>query len=341
MLSSKPSSSSSKKKKTPTLNKVVNYDMRVKYLELKRNKFWHLAEETRRLYAAKNPNDVISNDFNDAYIKMNNVPPISAFRIKERASYSYHKNNAFQWKQNKPIREFPPNATVQMITEEDFKKIHRCINPVELLTISEENQCRFNFTIEEKKGRPMYEMYNYSDATEDEEDDEKSTSSDEQHKKKMKYTYTPHRIVAPPEYPFSYYRLKKNQRCGHCHQVGKNCHNVRYGPYLAASLARFHREHAESYNEHDAVRHFLEGYRWLSEFEDGHLEQNKIKARSEDVVMPECITYDSLVFALNSVEWTVMWGLNETKSGKVKSKNDDSTSKIDKYCKNKLDVNED
>ena len=45
----------------------------------------------------------------------------------------------------------------------------------------------------------MYEMYNYSDATDDkEEDKDKSDSTDDQGKKKMKYSYTPHRIVAPP-----------------------------------------------------------------------------------------------------------------------------------------------
>ena len=176
-------------------------------------------------------------------------------------------------------------------------------------------------------------MYNYSNATEDEEDSEDhSDSSDKQHKKKAKYSYIPHHIVAPPEYPFAYYRLKKNQRCGHCHQIGKNCHNVHYGPFLAASLARFHKENSESYNEHDAVKYFIDGYYWLVEFEEGHLANNKIKARSQDVHLPECITFDSLGFALNSVEWTVIWGLNEDKIKKPKAVKNDAkdTNDIDK-----------
>ena len=71
------------------------------------------------------------------------------------------------------------------------------------------------------------------------------------------------------------------------------------------------------------MKHFQDGYRWLTEFEHGHLKDNKIKSRSQDVILPECITFNSLVFALNCVEWTVMWGLNEEKIEKPKAMKDD------------------
>ena len=209
----KPSASTNKRKNIPPLSKVVSNDSRIKYLHLKRNKFWHIAEEMRRLYASKSPDDVLTNDFNTAYVKMHHIPPLSAFRIKEKATYSYYPNSMHGWKENKGPRD--PNSKVQLVTEEDFKKIHRCLHPVELISVSEAGQFRFNFTIEEKKGMPMYEMYNHSDTTDDEEEDEdQSDSTDDQGKKKMKYSYTPHRIVAPPEYPFLYYRLKKTNVVG-------------------------------------------------------------------------------------------------------------------------------
>ena len=53
--------------------------------------------------------------------------------------------------------------------------------------------------------------------------------------------------------------------------------NVQYRPYLTSALAGFHREHVDSYNEHDAARYFLEVYCWLAEFEDGHLEKKTSK----------------------------------------------------------------
>ena len=48
----------------------------------------------------------------------------------------------------------------------------------------------------------------------------------------------------------------------------------------------------------------------MFEFED-YLESRKIEGMPDSFIIPECMLFDSLVFALNSVEWSIMWGHNE------------------------------
>ena len=329
------------KRDTQSFEKVLNYDTNKRYLALKRMKFWHLVEETRRNFDQTTPSEAMVKGFNTEYVQMHNVPPLSAFRIKANSAYSYHKN--YERKEGKglvPIRGIPvdPSKRVNVIGDKEFEELEQIVNPAKLLCIRDEDQEKFNFTIEEKQGRPMYEM---DDTNEYPSSSDEDTKDQQKKKTKIKLTYTPRRIVAPLEYPFAYYRLKKNETCFYCYGVGKDCHNIRFGPYLAALVARFYREHSDWYNEHDAARFFLESYRVLTEFEDNYLEENKIKAESNDVKMPECIVFDRLVFALNSVEWTVMWGLNERRMDspppplkKLKAKNDKTTTTNDS------DVNE-
>ena len=114
----------------------------------------------------------------------------------------------------------------------------------------------------------------------------------------------------PPEYPFVYYCVKKDKVCEHCDHVGRECHNILYGDFLAAVVARYHCEYPYTYNEHDAAGLFIDQYRVLAEFER-HLDESKLGGESGKLALPECVAFDSFVFALNSVEWSIMWEINE------------------------------
>ena len=111
---------------------------------------------------------------------------------------------------------------------------------------------------------------------------------------------------------FRYLRLKKDKKCPNCERVRKECHKIRYGSFLAAVVARFHNEHQEAYNEHDAVCIFLETYMNIAEFDD-YIDDLRLDPISNSVILPLCMAYDSLVFALNLVEWTVVWERNQKK----------------------------
>ena len=134
-----------------------------------------------------------------------------------------------------------------------------------------------------------------------------SQDHDRLESKVFHHRYTPRRTVAPPEYPFCYYRLKRDQECIFCGQRGKGCHNIRYGMYLAALVTRFFRETGDKYNEFDAVKLFIDSYRTIAEYED-YLDSEKINSSSKEITIPECMAFDSLVYALNAVEWDIMWG---------------------------------
>ena len=79
----------------------------------------------------------------------------------------------------------------------------------------------------------------------------------------------------------------------------------------------------DTYNEFDAVKLFTKSYRVICEFET-YLDCEKMNMCSEDIILPECLAFDSLVFALNSVEWDIMWGKTEItlKKGKEETESD-------------------
>ena len=70
---------------------------------------------------------------------------------------------------------------------------------------------------------------------------------------------------------------------------------------------RYYNENTNDYNEFDATKVFHESYCNVLEFE-AYLDSNEIEGESNSYVIPECMLFDSMVFALNSVEWSVMWG---------------------------------
>ena len=168
--------------------------------------------------------------------------------------------------------------------------------------ISDKEQGLFKFTVDQKFGLPMYQQVNdiYPE----------SIDLDDQLKTRVfNHNYTPRWVVALPEYPLQYYRWKRDQTCIFCGEIGKNCHNIRYGLYLSALTTRYFSENQDTNNEFDAVCHFHDAYRNIAGFE-GFLKSNQILANLEDMLIPECMTFDSMVFALNSVEWNIMWGKN-------------------------------
>ena len=207
-------------------------------------------------------------DFIKDYVAVKGEPPFLALQIKNHGAYTLHPNSIDHSKRNiPPIREVPvgnqkDSDVVHSPTEEDFEKLACTTDPTELLFISDKEQFKFKYTIEDKKGRPFYEYDPPAVATKDDstKDDKKEdgtseddASDDDQKKRKFLVSFTPRRIVAPPEYPFAYYRVKKNKECPHCHGIGKECHNIRYGSYLTAVVVRYYREHEADYNEFDAA----------------------------------------------------------------------------------------
>ena len=300
----------------PSLDKVLNYKQNVKYLQLKRNKFWNLCEERRSKYIPTSEHEAALVAFNEDYVQKNSTIPIASLRIKEGGGYSLHFKPDLSKLPFLPICDVPIKGGRKPITDKDIQKISECNDPTMLMLISDEEQMKHQFTVEEKKGAAMCEevLEEGKKPSETQNDDDNKKCDDDDSNKKRKFTaaYNPRRIIAPPEYPFAYLRLKDDERCEYCGCIGKDCHNVRYGGYLAAVIARFHNEHEEDYNEHDAVRLFSEVYTYISEFEE-YLDDQKIDARLNNVLLPECMVFDSLVFALNSVEWTVMWETNQKK----------------------------
>ena len=137
--------------------------------------------------------------------------------------------------------------------------------------------------------------------------------------------------------------LKRNQECNWCEFCGKNCHNIWYGMFLCSVITRYHCNHPNDYNEFDAVRLFRETYINLFEFED-YLESRKLEGDLTNYIIPECMLFDSLIFALNSVEWSVMWGhnINSVDSLKtIKMNNSSDNGEHEEEVDNILVLNED
>ena len=281
-----------------TLEKAVNFPQNQIYLELRRNKFWDIVQAKRRKFEITNADDASAAASIDEYIKVNGRPPFSAFRIKNTSAYTHmnvpepsdEKSSTYQVEDSKPVPVPTPESDVLSVLNMAGE------DPLSLLVIPQKEQELRSYTSKDKIAPPMY-----ASSTTIEEDH----TSDKLDIKQDGRSYAQKRIVAPPEYPFTYYRLKKGQKCPHCHRVGKNCHNIRYGMFLAAVVSRYHRENKSIYNEHDAAMLFIETYHNLREFED--YIDSFLLDENTSCDLPECIQFDSLVFALNSVEWEIMW----------------------------------
>lgn len=301
-----------------------------KYLEMKKHKFWHLAEEKRRLFSSISDAEAVDKAFNADYVNVHSFPPLSALRIKNKSAYSSHPSSHLRTTKTpnqvptcstqqvqsseKPADDDP--STIHYVCEETFEYVEQLTCPHKLMYLTDFEEETFKFTIEQKIGIPMYEKIN-------DKKPENSELSDVLKSKVFSHNYTPRRTVAPPEYPFAYYRLRRNQECIFCSKVGKDCHNVRYGMYLSTLVTRYFKENMDTYNEFDAVKLFTKSYRVICEFET-YLDYEKMNMSSEDIILPECLAFDSLVFALNSVEWDIMWGKTDItlKKGKEETESD-------------------
>ena len=304
-----------KLKPTPTYASIKKCYTNMQYLDLRRNEFWHLAEEKRRKFTPLNEEQTLQKAYNEEYVNVNSFPPFSALRINQRNGHTRQTQPTENCVSKTHVREVPTSTNSSdkessksyvknIITHDTVEAtIDKWKDPYKLMCISDLEQDLFKFTIEEKQGLPMYEEI------EDKSEEDESQSDDFQRRVFSK-DYKPRRIVPPPEYPFAYYRLRRDQECNWCGYKGKNCHNIRYGMFLCSVVTRYHRMHPNDYNEFDAVRIFRDTYVNLFEFED-YLESRKIEGMPDAIIVPECMLFDSLVFALNSVEWSIMWGHNE------------------------------
>ena len=54
----------------------------------------------------------------------------------------------------------------------------------------------------------------------------------------------------------------------------------------------------------------MEVHTYIAEFEE-YLDNQIIDAVSNNVLLPQSMAFNSLVFALNSVDWTIMWETNK------------------------------
>ena len=95
--------------------------------------------------------------------------------------------------------------------------------------------------------------------------------------------------------------------------------------FLCSVVTRYHRNHPNDYNEFDAVRLFMETCIYLFEIED-YLKSRKLEGDLTNYIIPECMLFDSLIFALNSVEWSVMWGHNINSVNSLKKIKMDNSS---------------
>ena len=215
-----------------TIEKVINCPQNQVYLELRRNKFWDIVQAKRRKFEITNVDDASAAASIDDYVKTHGRPPFSAFRIKNTSAYTHMNLPITSDKKKEPNPGTEDLKTVPAPTpESDLAAVSKMAkeNPISLLVIPQTEQEARKYTFHDKMCRPMYESTQKS---------EEDHSTDTLVVKEDCRTFTQKRIVAPPEYPFTYYRLKRGQRCPHCHCAGKNCHNIRYGMFLAAVWSR-------------------------------------------------------------------------------------------------------
>lgn len=314
-----------KRKHGNELEDMLNFPVNAQYCELKLRKFWHVVHEKKAAEIPIAEDDAQMKAFNDEYIKAHGKPPLSCLRIKDHGGYTTHdtpdkhcKNDritsSITKTKSKPNLSDDDDTTVDElgILSDHFDDEVKDEEMSQLLLLNEDEEEKGNFTTKDKRGVPLYDT---QDSKTKLQEDEKGSTNDIYSKKPNPNTYRQPRLVAPPEYPYRYYRLKKEETCTHCGGVGRNCHNIRYGMYLAAVVARYYANNKDTYNEFDAAKLYLSTYNSIKDFEE-FLDHQHIDANT-NVGIPYCLTMDSLVFALNSVEWSIMWSktqpnVNET-----------------------------
>ena len=189
------------KKSFPGHNSIINHSNanNTKFLELRKHKFWHLAEEKRRLFTPYSDKDAENKAYNANYVNVHSFPPISALRIKNHAAYSHITENA-EVEKNYPFPGIKSSnskddsndtqATRQIATQENLDNVATMSDPYQLMYITDKEQHMYKFTIEEKIGVPMYQ---------EEVDIQQKDQSDVLKSKVFNSNYVPRRVVAPPE----------------------------------------------------------------------------------------------------------------------------------------------
>ena len=291
--------SKSKRKSETEVDDVVNYTINKDYLKIRRNKFWELTELMRQRYKPTTQEELKVQKFNQDFCLKHGFPPFSAARIKNHAAYTFYP-------QDRPMRRNVEFENSTILEDEDaLLNKSDARTAVRLLYIPPIEQKKRNYTTMDKvDDEPMYDVKD--NLVKDQQDENEKEEDQPLKKKEDSNSYKPRRIIAPPENPFIYNKLGKDQKCRYCKQCGRNCHNIRYGPFLAAMVSRFYKEAGPLYNEHDAAFLFVNAYHVLAEFEM-YLDKIKLPSGSHTGTLPQCMTFDSLAFALNSVEWNIMW----------------------------------
>ena len=163
-----------------------------------------MVEIKRSQFEVTNEKDAKIKEHNKNYVKMKGIPPLSAFRIKQHSAYTFHKIQIHRKDRTEfPVREvkYHPeveddNESVGFIGPEDFKKVENCNCPTMLMCITDYEQYKMRYTIDQKKGTPMYEAEKDDVPKSDKKEDDLSID-DDQARTKIKTSYSPRRIVAP------------------------------------------------------------------------------------------------------------------------------------------------
>ena len=315
-------SNKTKRKSETDVDDVLNYTINKQYLKIRRNKFWDLTELMRNRYKPTTQEELKVQKFNQDFCSKHGFPPFSAARIKNHCAYTFYP-------QDRPMRRNPGYENSSILEDEDAllnKSDSR--NAVRLLYIPPIEQSKRKYTTMDKLDDVP--MYDGKEDLVDVKDQDKNVIDEEQSskKKKDKNSYKPRRIIAPPENQFIYNKLAKDQKCKYCKQYGRNCHNIRYGGFLSAMVSRFYREAGPLYKEYDAAFFFVNAYHVLAEFEM-YLDEIKLPGSSHMGDLPQCMTFDSLAFALNSVEWNIMWRVHNGFATMDSSSDEEDTEIVD------------
>lgn len=304
-----------RKKTTEDIENIVNFSQNAKYCELRLTKFWNMVATKKAAILPQSEEEAQQKAFNDDYIIAHGKPPLSCLRIKNHGAYTTHNTPSYNYSHKKKDEEITKNKVEESTKSDDestvdeFGMLSEEVNNLgeedmsQLLLFSDEEEEKRNISFQDKKGVPKY--IGSTDDKSKLQEENKISANDIYQKKKDCFAYKEPRLVAPPEYPYRYYKLNKDEICPHCKATGRNCHNIRYGMYLAAVVARYYHQNRSNYNEFDAAKQYLLTYNAVNDFEE-FLSERHIDAEVNKGI-PYCLTMDSLVFALNAVEWTIMW----------------------------------